>query len=46
MCESGTCKLLLSWVGLSELEEQELAKIEEDTRELGNEDKMKAFIDI
>jgi len=34
------------WAGLSGLEDRELAKIEEDTRELANEDKMKAFINI
>jgi hypothetical protein len=33
------------WAGLSGLEEQELAKIE-GTRELANEEKMKAFINI
>jgi hypothetical protein len=36
----------VSWAVLSGLEEQELAKIEEYSRELANEDKMKAFINI
>jgi hypothetical protein len=34
------------WVGVSVLEERELAKTEEDARELGNEDKMTATINI
>jgi len=46
MCESGTCKRPVSWAGLSGMEERELAKIEENTMELVNEDKMKAFISI
>lgn len=46
MCESGTCKRPVSRSGLSGLEERALAKIEEDTRELANEDKMRAFINI
>jgi hypothetical protein len=34
------------WAGLSGLEERELAKIEEDTRELTNEDKMKECVNV
>lgn len=46
MCESGTCKRPASWAGVSVLEERELEKTEEDARELGNEGKMKATINI